>query len=36
MKIYYTPEISFKEDNSLDYGMHIDEILKKIHKEDEK
>ena len=34
LKIYYTPEISFAEDKSLDYGMHIDGLLKKIHKED--
>ena len=32
---FYTPEISFAEDKSLDYGMHIDGLLKKIHKEDE-
>lgn len=36
LKIYYTPEISFAEDTSLDYGMHIDGLLKKIHKEEEK
>lgn len=35
LKIYYTPELFFEEDNSLDYGMHIDGLLKKIHKEDE-
>lgn len=34
LKIYYTPSITFKEDTSLDYGMHIDGLLKKIHKED--
>ena len=28
LKIYYTPEISFAEDKSLDYGMHIDGLLK--------
>lgn len=34
LKIYYTPEIAFEEDKSLDYGMHIEGLLKKIHKED--
>ena len=34
LKIYYTPEISFAEDASLDYGMHIDGLLKKIHKDE--
>lgn len=36
LKIYYTPEISFEEDTSLDYGMHIDGLLKKIHEEEDK
>ena len=36
LKIYYTPEVTFKEDSSLDYGMHIDGLLKKIKKEEEK
>lgn len=38
LKIYYTPDIFFEEDTSLDYGMRIDGILKKIkegQKEDE-
>ncbi len=34
LKIYYTPELSFEEDTSLDYGMHIDSLLKKVHKEE--
>lgn len=34
LKIYYTPSITFKEDTSLDYGMHIDGLLKKIRKEE--
>ncbi len=34
LNIYYTPDISFEEDTSLDYGMHIDGLLKKIHKEE--
>ena len=36
LKIYYTPEITFSEDASLDYGMHIDGLLKKIHKDEVK
>ena len=35
LRIYYTPTISFKEDTSLDYSMHIEGILKKVIKEDE-
>ena len=35
LKVYYTPAIRFEEDTSLDYGMHIDGILKKIHKEEQ-
>ena len=27
---YYTPSISFKEDTSLDYSMHIEGLLKKV------
>ena len=34
LKVYYTPEISFEEDKSLYYGMHIEGLLKKIHEED--
>ncbi len=34
LKIYYTPEISFEEDSSLDYGMHIDSLLRKVHKDE--
>ena len=33
MKIYHTPDICFKEDTSLDYGMHIDNLFKKVNKE---
>lgn len=29
LKVYYTPEISFEEDKSLDYGMHIEGLLKR-------
>lgn len=35
MKVYYTPSITFEEDTSLDYGMHIDSLLKKVHKPEE-
>ena len=31
LKIYYTPTI----DTSLEYGMHIEGLIKKIHKDDE-
>ena len=34
LKVYYTPSISFAEDTSLDYGMHIEGLLKKIQKEE--
>lgn len=35
LKIYYTPQISFEQDTSLDYGMHIEGLIKQIHKDDE-
>ena len=35
LKIYYTPTIDFDVDTSLDYGMHIEGLIKKIHKDDE-
>ena len=35
LRIYYTPTISFEEDTSLDYSMHIEGLLKKVIKEDE-
>ena len=35
LKIYYTPQISFEQDTSLDYGMHIEGVIKQIHKDDE-
>ncbi len=34
LKVYYTPSIFFAEDTSLDYGMHIEGLLKKIQKEE--
>lgn len=36
LKIYKTPEITFKRDASIDYGSHIDSLLKQIHEDDEK
>lgn len=36
LKIYYTPELTFEEDTSLDYGMHIDSLIDKIHKKEGK
>jgi len=35
LKTYYTPTLTFVEDTSLDYSMHIEGLLKKVHKEDE-
>ena len=29
LKIYYTPQISFEQDTSLDYGMHIEGLIRK-------
>ncbi|MDY6084392.1 MAG: 30S ribosome-binding factor RbfA [Dialister sp.] len=36
MKAYHTPSITFEEDTSLDYGMHIDSLLKKVHQSEDK
>ena len=36
LKIYYTPQISFEQDTSLDYGMHIEGLIKQIHDEAKK
>jgi len=30
LKLHYTPEPIFKKDNSIDNGMHINEILSKL------
>lgn len=32
--IRYSPQIAFKEDSSLDYGMKIDKMLQDIEKKD--
>jgi ribosome-binding factor A len=34
IKIHHTPEILFKYDNSIEHGVHISEIIKKINKKD--
>lgn len=35
IRLHFTPEISFAFDKSLDYSAHIQELLVKIHKEEE-
>lgn len=35
IRIRHTPIISFKYDKSIEYGAHIEELIKKIHQEDE-
>ena len=35
IRLRFTPEISFELDKSLDYSAHIQELLIKIHKEEE-
>ncbi|KPU43901.1 ribosome-binding factor A [Oxobacter pfennigii] len=35
VKLRYTPEIIFELDNSIEYGMHINELLKGINKSEE-
>jgi ribosome-binding factor A len=34
LDIYYAPDIHFEEDTSLDYGMHIESLIKKIHEKE--
>lgn len=34
LSIYKTPEIKFERDPSIDYGSHIDSLLKQIHQDD--
>jgi len=36
IKIKFMPELFFKLDESLDHAIHIQEVLNKIHEEDEK
>lgn len=33
LRIYKTPEIFFERDESLEYGSHIDELLRNLHKD---
>lgn len=35
IRIRHTPIISFKYDKSIEYGARIEELIKKIHQEDE-
>ena len=35
LSLYKTPELIFKRDESVDYGNHIDELLKSIQEQDE-
>lgn len=35
LSMYKTPELTFKRDESVDYGSKIDQLLRKLH-EDEK
>lgn len=34
LSIYVTPEIKFERDKSVQYGDHIDELLRKLHSSD--
>lgn len=33
LKLYYTPEPIFKADHSIEYGMHINDIIGKLNRE---
>ena len=33
LKLYYTPEPIFKADHSVEYGMHINDLIGKINRE---
>ncbi|KRK11346.1 ribosome-binding factor A [Ligilactobacillus pobuzihii E100301 = KCTC 13174] len=35
LSIYVTPEIEFKQDKSEQYGEHIDDLLRKLHQEEQ-
>lgn len=35
IKLRYTPEVIFELDNSIEYGMYIDELIKKANKSGE-
>lgn len=34
IRLRHTPEINFAEDRSLEYGAHIESVLKSLHKDD--
>lgn len=34
IRLRHTPEISFAEDRSMEYGAHIDRVLKSLDKDD--
>ena len=34
IKLYKIPEITFEQDNSVRYGEHIDELLRKLHQDE--
>jgi ribosome-binding factor A len=33
--VYHTPEILFKYDNSIEHGVHISEIIKKVNQDNQ-
>ncbi len=35
INLRYTPEVIFEIDDSINYGMHMDELIQKISKKDE-
>ena len=35
LKLKYTPEILFQFDESIEYGAHIEELIEKIHRDEE-
>ncbi len=35
LKMRFTPELRFFYDDTLDYSQHIDDLIRKIHSEDE-
>ncbi|MDK6420476.1 ribosome-binding factor A, partial [Aerococcus urinae] len=34
LRIYKTPEVVFKRDESIEYGQRIDQLLAQLNKED--
>lgn len=36
LKLRHVPELTFEKDTTLDYSMHIESILNKIHEEERK